>query len=229
MERTDGDGFLAGLRNRIVHVRIDPERGCEIAVELAQPEAHLPGNRFNDGKADPSGRVWFGSMDDAEAVVTGSLYRLDPDGTIERVDTGYGVANGPAISQDGRTLYHADSAARLVYAFDIGPGGALDRKRAHIRFADADGYPDGMTVDAQGGLWIAHWDGGRVTRFRPDGRADRHIALPVSRVTSVAFFGPDLDRMAITTAAIGRDEEPLAGALFVADAGVGGLPPATYG
>ncbi len=224
-----GDGFLAGLRNRIVHFRIDPERGCEIAVDLAQPEAHLPGNRFNDGKADPSGRVWFGSMDDAEAAVSGSLYRLDPDGTMELVDTGYGVANGPAISPDGRTLYHADSAARVVYAFNIGPDGALAGKRVHIRFAEAEGYPDGMTVDAEGGLWVAHWDGGRVTRFRPDGRPERHVALPVSRVTSVAFFGTDLDQMAITTAAIGRDEEPLAGALFVANADVRGLPPATYG
>ncbi|MBV9656021.1 MAG: SMP-30/gluconolactonase/LRE family protein, partial [Acetobacteraceae bacterium] len=196
VERRDGDGFVAGLRNRIVHLRLHADRGCDIAVDLGQPEAHLPGNRFNDGKADPAGRIWFGSMDDAEVAISGALYRLDRDGTIERVDTGYGVANGPALSPDGSVLYHADSAARSIYAFDIGPNGDLSGKRVHLRFGEQDGYPDGMTVDAEGGLWVAHWEGGRVTRFGPDGKPERWVSLPVSRVTSVAFFGSGLNRIA---------------------------------
>lgn len=229
VERRDGDGFIAGLRNRIVHLRLGARAMVEIAAEIAQPEAHLPGNRFNDGKADHAGNIWFGSMDDAEQAVSGAFYRLAPDGRVDCVDVDYGVANGPALSPDGRTLYHTDSAARVVYAFDLSAGGNPSGKRVHIRFEEPDGYPDGMTTDAEGGLWIAHWDGGRVTRFGPDGTRDRHIALPVSRVTSATFFGPELDMLAITTAAIGRDEEPLAGSLFVASPGVRGLPPAMYG
>lgn len=229
VERRDGQGFIAGMKRRIVDLALDPDSGPTILREVAQPEADRPWNRFNDGKGDQAGRVWFGSMDDDEALSTGSLYRMTPDGAVVAVDAGYGVANGPAVSPDGGTLYHADSAARVVYAFRIGEDGNLTDKREHLRFTEADGYPDGMTTDAEGGLWVAHWDGGRVTRFLPDGTRDRHIALPASRVTSVTFFGTGFDRMAITTASIGRDDEPLAGSLFVADPGVRGLPPGRFG
>lgn len=229
VERANGDGFLAGLKRRIVHLRLDPVHGPEIVAEIGRPEAHLPGNRFNDAKADPHGRVWAGSMDDAEIERRGSFYRIDHDGTVTRVDGPYGVANGPAVSADGHTLYHTDSGARTIYAFDLGADGALANKRVHIRFEEADGYPDGMTTDAEGGLWVAHWDGGRVTRFRPDGTRERSIALPCSRITSCVFFGPRLDRMAITSAAYQRDDEPLAGSLFVVDPGVRGLAPAVFG
>ena len=230
IERRDGDGFLAGLRTRIVHLRLDLETGPTIVREIVRPEAHLPGNRLNDAKADAQGRVWAGSMEDAESgATTGSLYRIDPDGRLTCADQLYGVANGPALSPDGRTLYHTDSAARTIFAFDLAADGTLARKRIHIRFGEPDGYPDGMTTDREGGLWVAHWDGARVTRFGPDGRADRVIALPCSRITSCVFFGPSLDRLAITSASFGRPNEALAGALFVADPGVSGLPPATYG
>ena len=200
-----------------------------IPGELARIEPDRPGNRLNDGKADARGRLWVGSMDDAEEAPAGSLYRIDPDGAVSRVDEGYTVANGPALSPDGRTIYHTDSAARTVYAFDVGRDGSLSGKRAHIRFSEGDGYPDGMTCDAEGGLWIAHWDGGRVSRFLPDGRLDRAIPLPVSRVTSCVFAGPDLDRLFVTTASHGRPEEPLAGALFECAPGVRGLPPGRFG
>ena len=230
IERRDGDGFLAGLKTRIVHLRFDLEAGPGVVKEVARPEAHLAGNRFNDAKADPHGRVWAGSMEDAESGATsGSLYRIDPDGQVTHADQSYGVANGPAVSADGRTLFHTDSAARTIYAFDLGADGTLGDKRVHIRFSEADGYPDGMTTDAEGGLWVAHWDGGRVTRFTADGRSDRSIALPCSRITSCVFYGAALDRLAITSAAIGRDEEPLAGALFTVEPGVRGLPPAMFG
>jgi sugar lactone lactonase YvrE len=230
IERSDGDGFLAGLKTRIVHLRLDLEKGPSIVRDIARPEAHMPGNRFNDAKADPWGRVWAGSMEDAETGArTGSLYRIDPDGQVTRADQPYGVANGPAVSADGRTLFHTDSAARTIYAFDLGADGTLAHKRIHVRFAEADGYPDGMTTDAEGGLWVAHWDGGRVTRFGADGRRDRSIALPCSRITSCVFFGAALDRMAITSAAFERKNEALAGSLFVVEPGVRGLPPATFG
>lgn len=229
VESADGDGFIAGLRSRrVVRLRLEPGQAT-VAEEIARIEPDMPGNRLNDGKADRDGRLWVGSMDDAEEAPAGSFYRIDGDGSVTRVDQGYTVANGPALSPDGRTIYHTDSGARTVYAFDIGADGSLSGKRVHIRFTEADGYPDGMTCDAEGGLWIAHWDGARVSRFRPDGTLDRVIALPVSRVTSCVFAGPDLDRMFITTAAHGRDEEPLAGALFECDPGVRGLPACGFG
>ncbi|MCG5238685.1 SMP-30/gluconolactonase/LRE family protein [Azospirillum doebereinerae] len=229
VESADGDGFVAGLRSRrVVRLRLDGDRPA-IVGELARLDPDRPGNRLNDAKADARGRLWIGSMDDAETAPTGALHRLDPDGAVARVDEGYTVANGPALSPDGRVLYHTDSAARTVYAFDVGADGGLTGKRVHIRFAEADGYPDGMTGDAEGGLWIAHWDGGRVSRFRPDGSLDRAIALPVSRVTSCVFAGPDLDRLFITTAAHGRPDEPLAGAIFECAPGVRGLPCGRFG
>jgi xylono-1,5-lactonase len=229
IERADGDGFLAGLRKRIVHLRLDWTKGPEVVRQVAWPEADLSDNRFNDAKADPWGRVWAGTMDDQEKEKSGWLYRIDPDGTVTRHDGPYTVSNGPAISADGRTLFHTDSAAREVYAFDLAPAGTLANKRVHIRFRDGEGYPDGMTSDTDGGLWIAHWDGGRITRFDSTGRPDQSIALPCSRVTSCAFFGRNLDRLAVTTACYQRGAEPLAGALFTVAPGVRGLPPARFG
>ncbi len=229
VESADGDGFIAGLRSRrVVRLRLEPGRAM-VGDELARIEPERPGNRLNDAKADAQGRLWVGSMDDAEEAPAGSLYRIDGAGRVTRVDEGYTVANGPALAPDGRILYHTDSAARTVYAFDVAADGGLSGKRVHIRFAEADGYPDGMTCDAEGGLWIAHWDGGRVSRFRPDGRLDRAIPLPASRVTSCVFAGRDLDRLFVTTAAHGRPDEPLAGALFECDPGVRGLACGRFG
>jgi xylono-1,5-lactonase len=229
IERSDGNGFLAGLRTRIVHLGLDLITGPEILAELARPEANISGNRFNDAKADPWGRVWAGSMDDQEKEKRGWLYRIDPDGMVTRHDGPYWVANGPAISADGRTLFHTDSAAREIYAFDLSPQGELANKRVHIGFSDRDGYPDGMTIDAEGGLWIAHWDGACITRFDPRGRPERSIPLPCSRVTSCAFFGEELEMLAVTTACHQRGAEPLAGALFTLAPGVRGLPAARFG
>lgn len=229
VESADGDGFVAGLKSRrVVRLRLG-EGGVEILDELARLEPDRPGNRLNDAKADALGRLWVGGMDDAEQSPSGALHRIDPDGAVTLVDSGYTVANGPALAPDGRTLYHTDSALRTIYAFDLGADGALANKRVHIRFAEEDGYPDGMTCDVEGGLWVAHWDGGRVSRFLPDGTLDRAVRLPVSRVTSCVFGGPDLDRLFITTAAHERPDEPLAGGLFECAPGVRGLPPGRFG
>lgn len=229
VERADGDGFVAGLRSRrVVHLRLGAA-GVEIVGELARLDADRPGNRLNDAKADARGRLWIGSMDDSESAPTGSFFRLDPDGAVTAVDSGYTVANGPALSPDGRRIHHTDSAARRIYAFDIAEDGSLSGKRVHIQFTEADGYPDGMTCDAEGGLWVAHWDGGRVSRFRPDGTLDRVVRVAASRVTSCVFAGPALDQLFITTAAHERTDEPLAGGVFVCSPGVTGLPPARFG
>lgn len=220
-----GGGFMAGFKQGFARLTLDP-----LFIDLfADPEAHLPDTRMNDAKADTRGRIWAGSMDerdDAEPIC--ALRRLDPDFTWREVDSGYRIANGPTFSPDERVLYHADSVQRVVYAYDV-EDGALANKRVFTRFEGDMGYPDGMTTDAEGGIWIAAWAGGRINRFTPDGVLDRFIALPASQITSCTFAGPDLDRMFVTSAAMGREEESHAGALFEVDAGVRGLPPGQFG
>ncbi|GAA4247399.1 SMP-30/gluconolactonase/LRE family protein [Azospirillum formosense] len=233
VERADGAGFIAGLRSRrLVGLTLDGDR-LSVGAELMRLEEDTPGNRLNDAMADAAGRLWVGSMDDAEEDASGALYRIGPDGSVERADEGYTVSNGPALSPDGRTLYHTDSPRRTIYAFALAADGTLSGKRVHLRFGEEDGYPDGMTCDAEGHLWVAHWSGGRVSRFRPDGTLDQVVRLPVSNVTSCAFGGPGLDRLFITTAAATTQDapagEPLAGGLFTCTPGVVGLPPGRFG
>lgn len=221
----EGGEFVAGLRSGVVEMTLD-ERGPRPGKRLT-PIHWLPdGDRLNDAKSDTQGRLWFGSMDDAETQPRGYLYRLDGRGLTE-MDSEYHVTNGPAISPDGGTLYHNDSARRTVFAFDLDTEGELTNKREHIRFAPGEGHPDGMTCDRAGGLWIALWDGGRVARYHPDGSLDREVALPVSRPTSCAFGGDDLSRLFVTSAATGCASEPLAGALFEIATDTGGvaIPP----
>jgi sugar lactone lactonase YvrE len=218
--RAHAPGYIAGFKSGFKALTLEPFN----LAHLGEPEPDRPGNRLNDAKADRWGRIWAGSMDDAEQQTSGALYRLDADLSWRRMDDGYGVANGPTFSPGGATLYHADSARRLVYAFKLDTSGALMEKRVFVRFEEAWGYPDGMTTDAEGGVWIAHWDGARISRFTPDGALDRAIALPVSRPTSCAFAGEALDRMFVTTASTGCENETLAGALFEVDPGVCGAP-----
>ena len=136
---------------------------------LFNPEAELPGNRFNDGKVDRSGRFWAGTMDDSERQASGTLYRFDADLSWTAVDADYRVTNGPAFSPDGKQMYHNDSARQVTYAFDLDEAGTATNRRTLLQFGEGDGYPDGMTVDAEGCLWIAFWDGGCVRRFSSDG------------------------------------------------------------
>ncbi len=198
------------------------------ATVIADPEPDLPANRFNDGKVDRAGRFWAGTMDRHEREASGSLYRLDPDRRWTRIDSGYRVTNGPAFSVDGRTMYHTDSARQLVYAFDLAGDGSASNRRVHLQFADGDGYPDGMTVDAEDCLWIAFWDGWCVRRFSPAGERIAVLRVPAQRPTSCAFGGPALDRLFITTAS--RDltpeemeAQPNAGGLFMTVPGVTGV------
>ncbi|MBB2963500.1 SMP-30/gluconolactonase/LRE family protein [Methylobacterium sp. R2-1] len=222
--RAGRSDFVVGLKSGFAF--FDPEAGS--LDPFGDPEPEHPDNRLNDAKVDFAGRIWAGSKHCTDAAVSGALHRLDPDLTWHCYDRGYGVANGPTFSLDGRILYHTDSAARTVFAFDLGEDGALSRKRTFLRFPDEWGYPDGMTTDAAGCLWIAHWGGGRISRFGPDGTLLRSIALPATNITSCAFAGPDLDRLYVTSAALGCQHEPAAGALFVLDPGIPGLPPRAF-
>jgi sugar lactone lactonase YvrE len=220
VERARGPGFIAGMKSGFAELTLDP-----FAVRLfADPEPDLPGNRMNDGKADAAGAIWAGTMDMAQAAAVGSLYRLAPDRSWTRVDSGYGVTNGPAFSPDGAWLYHNDTALRTVYRFARRADGTLGARETFIRFDEEQGHPDGMTVDAAGGLWIAHWGGARVSRFHADGRIDRSIALPARQITNLTFAGPELDRMFVTSAATGLPPSAYDGALFEVDCGAVGVP-----
>jgi sugar lactone lactonase YvrE len=218
-------GFIAGTDQGFAH--IDPEAG-EFEV-LHHPEAHLPENRFNDGKVDRHGRFWAGTMDDTEQHVRGTLYRLHLESAGVAVDGEYKVTNGPAFSPSGDIMYHNDSALQVTYAFDLDADGELSSKRTFLQFDEGDGYPDGMTVDAEGCLWIAFWDGWCLRRFSPDGELVSKLDMPVARPTSCAFGGPDLDKLFISSASIGLDEQalimqPNAGGLFMVVPGVKGTP-----
>ena len=223
-------GFVAGTEHGFMWVDPDENRYDPIV----HPEAHLPENRFNDGKVDRRGRFWAGTMDDREQEARGTLYRLDADLRCTAIDGDYQVTNGPAFSPDGAIMYHNDSARRTLYAFDVDASGAATGRRVLARFDETHGYPDGMTVDAEGCLWIAFWDGWCIRRLSPDGGELQTISLPVARPTSVAFGGQALDRLFITSARVGLDEnalavQPLAGALFMFTPGVRGLPERMFG
>ena len=219
-------GFVGTTPDGFVVVNLETQ-----SVEpLVLPEAHLPGNRFNDGKVDGHGRFWSGSLHRGETDPTGTLYRLDPDLTLHTMDTGYIITNGPAFSVDGKTMYHNDSVKGMVYAFDLQSDGSLSGKRPFQKLTFAiNGAPDGMTVDSENCLWLAHYGGARLTRFAPTGEILAEVPLPVPNVTSCTFGGPNLDTLYITTAsqqmsAAELEKYPLAGSLFAYQPGVTGLP-----
>jgi len=221
--------FIAGTDEGIAVV--DP--GSDRFEIVANPEEALPGNRFNDGKVDRRGRFWAGTMDDSERAATGTLYCVGPDFAWTAVDRDYKVTNGPAFSPDGTIMYHNDSARQVTYAFDLDARGQASNRRTFLQFGPGDGYPDGMTVDAEGCLWIAFWDGWCVRRFSPDAQWIETVRMPVQRPTSCAFGGLDLDRLYITSASIDLDDDalkmqPNAGGLFMLIPGVRGLADVPY-
>lgn len=188
-----------------------------------------PPARFNDGKCDPTGRFWCGTMAYDHTPGAGILYRLNPDRTVQPVLHDVTVSNGLEFTPDGRTLYYIDTPTRRVDAFDVAPEtGTLAARRAVVDIPAAAGKPDGMTLDADGCLWVALWDGSAVHRYTPDGRLDRVLRLPVRRPTSVAFGGASLDTLFVTSAALGTTG-PLDGAAFAVDPGAKGLPPNRFG
>jgi len=210
---------------------VDHERGQD--EPFAHPEASRPGNRYNDGKCDPRGRLWIGTLDPTGQPGRGSLLRVDPDGAHERIDTGFTVANGIGFAPDGRTLYFAESAGRTLFAYDVDPRrGAASRRRTFVTWPEGV-KPDGLAVDEEGGVWVAIWDGWRVERWSREGKLLRTVRLPVPRPTSVAFGGRALDTLYVTTARVrlGPDAlaaAPLSGSVFEIAPGVRGTPVALF-
>ncbi|MBI5395943.1 MAG: SMP-30/gluconolactonase/LRE family protein [Verrucomicrobia bacterium] len=196
--------------------------------KLATVIAEIPdefGSRFNDVIADPAGRVFCGTMSCKERA--GSLYRLDTDGRLTKILSGIGCSNGMGFTPDRRHLYYTDSAKREIYRFDYDAiSGDITNQRLFVRTPEGEGVPDGMTVDTEGCVWSARWDGGALVRFAPDGREEQRILFPAKKVSSVIFGGDDLGDLYVTTAGGDKRESEGAGAgaLFRVRPGSRGLP-----
>jgi sugar lactone lactonase YvrE len=220
------DGSLiAGLQTGL-H-RFDPEDGS--FVPLLAPEPALPGNRLNDATVDAGGRLWFGSMDDGEEAVSGRLYRFAGGAAADSGLPPVIITNGPAITSDGRMLYHTDTLGKAIWEVPLAEDGALGTPRLFATIEDGAGYPDGPTVDAEGCVWTGLFGGWGVRRYAPTGELLATVDFPVANVTKIAFGGDDLCTVYATTARKGLDdralaEQPLAGDVFSFRVDVPGLP-----
>jgi sugar lactone lactonase YvrE len=207
--------------------------GAEDVEQLIPVEQENSGTRMNDGRCDPAGRFWAGTMSSENVPGVGSLYRLEQVSgafRVQRIFGGLTIANGIDWSPDGRRMYYIDSPTQRVDVFDIAmESGEVSNRRGFLEIPAAEGLPDGMVVDADGGIWIALFRTGRLRRYSPDARITHEIEVPVTLVTSAAFGGPDLADLYITTARHRltpehRREQIHAGSLFCCRPGVAGRP-----
>lgn len=206
---------------------LDPGTGQVRALALAEPE-DTP-TRMCDGKCDAEGRFWAGTMALDGSSPIGTLFALEPDGEVRRVLEGVTVSNGLCWSPDDTVFYYVDTATNRIDRFDFDlTAGTITGRRVLVEIAADEGAPDGLTIDAEGHLWVALWDGGQVRRYSPDGELDAVVELPVARPTCCALGGSDGRDLFITTAmpdsAAEREAQPLAGRVFVARAEVPGAP-----
>jgi sugar lactone lactonase YvrE len=225
---TNSGDFIAALKSGLALVN----RQTGTITKLINPESHLPANRFNDGKCDAAGRFWVGTMAIDETRGAGSLYMFKKDlHNINKIP-GVSISNGMAWSLDNKRFYYIDTPTFqvVVYDYEIGTG-EISNKRVAIQIPESEGFPDGMSIDDEGMLWIAHWDGWQVTKWDPEsGEKLQSISLPVARITSCTFGGENLSDLYITTACTGLTKEqykkqPLAGCLLVIkNCGSRGLP-----
>ena len=228
-----GGGFIAGMQSGIFLIDLDGDHARLTRVFEFEPGN--PESRFNDGRVDPGGRFWAGTMLEAMDKRVGVLYRVDHDYTVTRMIDGLITPNGMAFSPDGRTMYHSDSRQDYVWAWDFDAStSAISNQRVFLPMDIQEGRPDGAATDVEGGYWICHVGGWHLARYTPDGRIDRVIGIPVQRPTACAFGGPDMRTLYITTARQPLSEamlhkQPLAGGLFAFDAGVAGVPEPFFG
>lgn len=211
-------GLLVGLADGLY--RLAAEGRFE---RLHAVDAAWPGNRLNDAGLGPDGDVWFGTMDAAETSSSGHFYRFDGQAVYDLRLPPACITNGPAVSPDGRTLYTVDTLARRIDAHRIGRGGELGATAVFATISEADGYPDGVTCDSAGGVWLALWGGGAARRYDASGRQTHEVRFPVANVTKVALGGANRRTAYVTTARRGLDEgalaaQPQAGDLFTFEA-----------
>ena len=231
-KKTSG-GFIVGGEDGVYN--FDPVTGT--VTPFCKPESNIPVNRMNDGACDPQGRFWIGSMmqnigaggEDLDITAdTGNLFRVSADGQSQRMEESVGVSNGPCWSPDGNTFYFSDSKNQVIYAYDFdGNNGTISNRRV-LNDTKSHGYPDGATVDAEGYVWSARWEGSCVLRIDPKGRIDRIVEIPATRVTCPVFGGADLDTLYLTTSRAHVDAATLArypnqGGVFALKPGVRGM------
>jgi sugar lactone lactonase YvrE len=231
-KKTSG-GFIVGGEDGVYN--FDPATGA--VTPFCKPETNIPQNRMNDGACDPHGRFWIGSMmqnigprgEDLDITAdTGNLFRVTADGQSNEMEHAIGVSNGPCWSPDGNTFYFSDSKNQIIYAYDFdGSEGTISNRRI-LNDTKAHGYPDGATVDAEGYIWSARWEGSCVLRIDPKGRIARVFEIPATRVTCPVFGGLELDTLYLTTSRAHVDAAVLAryptqGGVFALKPGVKGL------
>ena len=212
--------------------RVDPDTG-RLTV-LAQAVPGRTDLRMNDGYVDPAGNFWAGTLSLERKTQQGALYRLGPQGRVETILENVTTSNGIDWSPDGRLMYYVDTGTRRVDLFDVeSSSGRVFNRRPFVDLTGQSGRPDGLVVDAEGGVWIALWRGGALRRYRPDGQLDHELTLPTALVTKCAFGGPRLTDLYITTAwrdltAEERQNQPHAGGVFRARPGVRGQRPRKF-
>ncbi|GAB4501789.1 MAG: SMP-30/gluconolactonase/LRE family protein [Anaerolineales bacterium] len=235
-----GGDLLLGVEHGFARLRLPPAADGLLPAEnftwLAQPESHLPDNRFNDGKCSPEGRFLAGSMDTHEENPCGALYSLSPDGVLQTLKSGLTISNGLTWSADGRTLYHIDTPTRQIVAHEYDPAsGEIGAARVVVRVPAALGWPDGMTSDSRGNLWVGMWGGAALSVWNPtSGELLESIPLPAKNVTSCAFGGDSLNELYITSARRGLSAAdlaayPLSGGLFRLKTRLAGAPTWEFG
>lgn len=227
---TRGNSMLLALRHDLAVLDL----ATGMVRNILSVETDKPENRLNDGKCDPQGRFWFGSMH-AEETDRGSLYRYDPDGSLYVMETGMGISNGLGWSPDGTTFYLTDTPAHTIYAYDFdAAAGTISNRRVLVDLSGEDFFPDGLSVDSQGCVWSAQWAGACVIRFSPSGRELLRVPMAVKCPTSCAFGGPDLKQLYITSASVGLSEQEIeqyfpSGDLFCLPTEVAGMPTTPFG
>ena len=229
-----GAALLTGAGDYLLNLQDGPalmSRGGGAVRPLAKFPHRARPTRGNDAKCDPCGRAFLGCMDIGEDTPVGALYRLDhAAAALVEVVPAVTVSNGIGWSPDGSLMYYVDSPTRRIDVFDYDQDCGTPRgRRVCAVIAPEHGFPDGLAVDADGCIWLALWGGAAIHRYRPDGRLDRVVPIPCPQVTSCAFAGPRLDRLIVTSASRGLVDPPaLAGATFIVDPGVQGLPVAPF-
>jgi len=223
---TESGKVVVALKNGIYS--LDPETGSKKLI--ADPEEDKPDNRFNDGKCDPSGRFWAGTLSLTGQSEAGALYRLDPDSSIHKMIDHVGTSNGIVWSSDKTKMYYIDTPTKKVMAYNYDDAtGEISNPKVAVQIPDGIGYPDGMTIDESDHLWVALWGGSAVGNFDPEtGKLIRKIEVPAKNVTSCAFGDEDLGTLYITTARESTSDEelekfPHAGGVFKIRPGVKGV------
>ena len=222
---SDDGKFIAGLQQGLAS--FDPATGAFDLIH--SPEAATPGNRLNDATVDAQGRIWFGSMDDGEECDSGRLYCFEQGRVRDSGMPPVCITNGPAVSPDGRTLYHTDTLGRVIHKVPVNDDGTLGAPSVFATIDEADGWPDGSVCDAEGHVWIGLWGGWRARRYAPNGEIVAEVRLPASNITKIAFGGSDLCTAYATSARKGLDDaalasQPMAGNVFAFEVDVPGLP-----